>query len=90
MTEEHSIASVVKYEVIQNSEVVCRGWTYDFERRTAEHNLEYPDATTKRVGRKTTVEGAERWLAGKTGRDNSSKSKEGGKLWDGGNGMMAL
>ena len=53
--------TTIKYQMKQGQKIVHRGITNDPVRRESEHQKEYPGATLKQVGRKTTREGALRW-----------------------------
>jgi len=50
-----------KYHLKEGRRVVYRGITYDLPRRAAEHRNDFPKATLKQVGRRTTREAAFKW-----------------------------
>ncbi len=50
-----------KYQLKEGRTTVYRGITYDLARRGVEHRNDYPNATIKQVGRRTTQESALKW-----------------------------
>ncbi len=50
-----------KYQLKEGRKTVYSGITYDFARRGVEHRKDYPNATLKQVGRRTTREAALKW-----------------------------
>lgn len=50
-----------KYQLKEGRKAIYRGITYDLERRGVEHRKDYPSATIKQVGRRTTRESALKW-----------------------------
>jgi len=50
-----------KYQLKEGRKVVYRGITYDVARRAVEHRQDFPNATIKQVGRRTTRDSALKW-----------------------------
>ena len=50
-----------KYQLKERRKVVHRGITYDLARRGVEHRKDFPNATIKQVGRRTTRDAALKW-----------------------------
>jgi len=50
-----------KYQLKEGRKAVYRGVTYDLARRGVEHRKDFPNATIKPVGRRTTRESALKW-----------------------------
>ena len=50
-----------KYQLKEGRKTVYRGITYDLKRRGVEHKKDYPSATIKQVGRRTSREAALKW-----------------------------
>ncbi len=50
-----------KYHLIKDRKVVHRGITDDKDRRTREHQQEFPNSRLKQIGRRTTRDAALEW-----------------------------
>ena len=50
-----------KYHLIKDRKIAHRGITNDLERREAEHQKEHPGGRIKKIGNKTTRNGALEW-----------------------------